>query len=252
MKAEIEKALAASSNSEIAKGLLQEFLSLQRNFALKQWRYSGLDAGHFVEWARRYLDLVQTGSITPLTSQLPKLNEVELKRLEGLSGDEGLRILVPRALFLINTMRNKRGIGHLSQVAANATDAALVLASCKWILSEFLRVGSNLSNEDTSWLVEKLSERHIDGFWSDEGVERILHVGLTLKEQMLFYLFNRSPTTIAALSAATGSASTYVRKVARDLDKRKLVVYEQSKNSVVILPTGERAAEDIIERRQLQ
>lgn len=249
MKPEIVKILEAVAPLKLAEGLVDSFISLESAFVLKQWKSGGLDAGHFVEMVRRFLDHVLLGSSAPVGVSLPALTEDELKRIAGRAGHESYRLLIPRVLFSIYGLRNKRGIGHVSEVAANGMDAALILASCKWVVAEIVRVSSNLSTDETTSLVERLSERYIDGFWSEEGIERILHTGLTVKEQILFYLFNRSPAGVEAIQGVVGSPIKYIRKSLREMDKARLVHFDEEGHRVILLPTGHRAAEVLIQSK---
>jgi hypothetical protein len=249
MKCEIVDILKASTTAEIAEGLVSAFLGVERSFVLKQWKTGGLDAGHFVEMARRYVDQALSGTYKPIGVSLSVLNEAELTRLARLSGHESYRLLIPRVLFSIYSVRNKRGIGHVSEVTANAMDANLILASCKWILSEMLRVTSSRTTEETSSLVNKLSERYIDGFWTEDGLERILHTGLSVRDQILFYLFNRSPASPTAIHKACGSDISYIKRTLKTLDGEKLVVYDAKASIATLLPTGYKKAETVVENK---
>jgi len=82
----------------------------------------GTRAGRFAEVMLRALQHALCGAHTPLTAQLPNF-KAECERLERLpasSGPEGLRILMPRALSFVYTMRNKRDFGHVHTRASQA------------------------------------------------------------------------------------------------------------------------------------
>jgi hypothetical protein len=251
MKAEITKILSAAAPSVLAEGIVESFVGLERAFVLKQWKVSGLDSGHFVEMVRRFIDHATLGSFTPIGTSLPPLNEDELKKIASRNGPESYRLLIPRALFAIYSLRNKRGIGHTSEVAANGMDASIILSACKWVLSEILRVCSNLSTSETSALVERLSERYIDGFWSQDGIERILVSGLTAREQILFYLFNRSPASPVAIEKASGAALPYIKKTLKKLHSERLVQYDAKAGNAILLPGGHLEAESLIKAKSL-
>src|SRR3546814_5131647 len=68
-----------------------------------------------------------TNTFTPFGTQLSNFKEEcdKLEKTAKSAGHESIRILIPRALNFLYTLRNKRGIGHESgDVDANEIDAA--------------------------------------------------------------------------------------------------------------------------------
>jgi hypothetical protein len=77
-----------------------------------------------------------------------------VRRLENATGSEAYRLHIPRALFTIYGLRNKRGVGHLGLVSPNYLDATLIVATCKWVLGEILRAESTLTFDETAAIVD--------------------------------------------------------------------------------------------------
>ena len=62
----------------------------------------------------RVLQNELTGTYTPLGTKLGSFDQecLKLERLPHTTGVEGLRVIMPRGLSFLYTLRNKRGIGH--------------------------------------------------------------------------------------------------------------------------------------------
>jgi DNA-binding transcriptional ArsR family regulator len=218
--------LEAASDSSLAGHILQTFKELEKNYFLRSWKTSALDAGHFIEAVRRFIDYKLFASYPAISKPLSALNDKELKRLESATGDDSYRLHIPRALLFAYGLRNKRGIGHLSMVSANYMDASAILATCKWVLAEILRLESTLSFDETAALVDQIIERPLPGIWETGGVRRILKSDLSMRDQILFLLLYESPQTETALRASTECKNqTYFRKLLRGLHDKRLIEY---------------------------
>ena len=165
METKAQTILEAATDSQLALSVIQTYKDLEKNYFLRAWKVTALDAGHFVETIRRFVDCKLFGSYTPIGTALSPLNDKELRRLEGMTGEDSYRLHIPRSLQFIYGLRNKRGIGHLSNVPPNYLDATVILACCKWILAEILRLESNLSFNDTVQIVDGVVERPVPGLW---------------------------------------------------------------------------------------
>ena len=185
MKTKAFKILEAASDKTLAASILATFMEVERNYYLRLWKTSELDAGHFVEAVRRFIDMRFTGTYTPIGKTLSSFNDAEIKRLESYTGAESYRIHIPRVLYSINGLRNKRGVGHLGLISPNYMDATFILSSCKWILAEILRQESSLKPEETSDLVEQVISRPLPGIWDLGAVRRILSTGMSLREDII-------------------------------------------------------------------
>src|SRR6266536_5243531 len=178
--------LEAASDLSLARLILQTFKELERNYFLRSWKTSALDAGHFIEAVRRFIDHKLFTSYTPISKPLSALNDKELKRLENAIGSDSYRLHIQRPLIFAYGLRNKRGVGHLSTFSPYYMDASAILAMCKWILAEILRLESTLSFDQTVALVDRIIERPLAGIWDTGVVRRILNTNLSIRDQILF------------------------------------------------------------------
>src|ERR1041385_8521434 len=123
----IESILKAGHPSDVVDALLTAYKEIESNYALRKWKASELDSGHFVEASRRLIENSLFGNYTPIGQSLPNFNDTVITRYENAAGDESYRILIPRVLKAIYNIRNKRGVGHVGPVSPNEMDSTLIL-----------------------------------------------------------------------------------------------------------------------------
>src|SRR5215813_181006 len=128
----IPSILSATLPKELVEALLTAYKEIETNYVHRKWKASELDAGHFVEAVRRIIEHRLLGTYTPLNKQLSQFTDKVLLQYQQASGDESYRLLVPRILYAIYGVRNKRGVGHLGAISPNEMDATLILYSVKW------------------------------------------------------------------------------------------------------------------------
>ena len=245
MKSKALKILESASDKTLAGFILTTFKEVEKHFFLRSWKTSELDAGHFVEAARRFIDFRLFGKYTPIGTTLPTFNNHELGRIENGTGSEAYRLHIPRALFAIYGLRNKRGVGHLGLISPNYLDATFIMATCKWVLGEFLRTESTMSFEETVAVVEHIVDRPLPGLWDIGGTRRILADGLSLRDQILFLLLAESPQQSEDLRHSTGySNAAYFNRLIRKLhDERHVECMDEG--TCHLSPKGRQLAERI-------
>lgn len=239
------------SNEILATCIIDSYKEVVENFVIERWKYAELDAGHFVEAVRRFLELKLFGTYTPLNQRLPNFSNAELTRYENATGDESYRILIPRTLYSIYCIRNKRGAGHLTGVSPNEMDATFIIYSVKWVLSELVRLNSTLSPDQTLALISSIVERQVDLIWKHEGITRILDTTISKNLQVLILLYDENTQSEEKLRKAVEYANaTNFRGVLRDFHSKRLLEYDSEKKICTITPKGLGLAEKIIKGRQ--
>jgi hypothetical protein len=239
--------LKASYPADVVDALISSYTEIENNFALGKWKASELDAGHFVEAARRMLESTLFGSHTPLGVELPKLTDKEMVRYENNSGDDEFRILIPRVLRSIYGIRSKRGIAHVGAVSPNEMDATLILYSTKWVFAEFIRKASGTSTTDAQRAVDAIIERRLSLLWKHNGLTRVLSKVGT-REQILVLLYDESGQSMDRLRNAIEYKNvTDFRAILRRLHTARLIEFAADQ-TCTISPKGIIAAEEIIRK----
>lgn len=242
----IEAALKAKYPPDACDALLNAYREIEENFSLQKWKATELDAGHFVEAARRLIEQELFGGHTPIGKSLPTFSDAELKRYENAPGDESFRMLIPRVLKSIFNIRNKRGIGHLGTISANEMDSTLIIYSVKWVLAEFVRLAAGTNPDASQRMIDSIVERRIGVLWKHEGITRVLESKMDTREQVLVLLFDSSPLREADLQRMIEyKNTTNFRKILKRLHAARLIDWTQG-GQAFITPKGSAAAEDVI------
>ncbi len=245
-----EGLLKAKYPAALVDALLAAYLEIERNYVLKKWKASELDSGHFVEASRRILEHELTGSHTPLNRALSSFTDAVLKQFESATGDESLRLLIPRALKAIYNIRNKRGVGHIGAVSPNEMDSTYILYTCKWVLAELVRLASGLQPHETQHVMDTIVERRISVLWKEADVTAVLDPGMSAKEQALVLLYDQSPQAEDELRAITEYKNpSKFRALLKELHRKKLI-FRADTGKCIILPPGITEAERILASRR--
>jgi hypothetical protein len=242
--------LQTGFDTNIATAILDAYKEIERNYVLRKWKPSELDAGHFVEAVRRALDHELTGTYRAFNRTLPPFDDNVLRSYEQQTGDQSYRLLIPRTLKAVYNIRNRRGVAHISDVSPNEMDATLILYTVKWVLAELLRLKSGLSPDQTQAMLDNIVERQCSLIWKEGNITWVLASSMTARDQILVLLYDTSPRTDSELQQiAEYTNPTNFKKILKRLHKQKLVFYHADGNCR-LSPNGIPVAEEIIRKHK--
>jgi hypothetical protein len=243
----IRDSLGPDAPQDVAVALEEKYLEVLRHYVRRNWKTSGLDAGHFVEAARRLVDFRLFGSYTKIGKQLPTFNESLLQKYRDGPGDESYRLLIPRQLWALNALRNKRSIGHLGAEPANEIDATMLLYGAKWVLGEFMRIAPQSDEAGARDLLHRIIERQEISIWREDDLIRVLDPKVQAREQVLLILaFTGDASENELRSHIAYKNPTNFRKILKRLDSSNLIAY--SPERCRISPTGIFEAEKLSQK----
>jgi hypothetical protein len=162
-KSPLEAALA-NVPPEFRNRIIKAYLALKSRHAENKHDAAGLSAGKLCEAVVRLLQYQLKKSFTSFGQQLANVSgECEsFTQLPKTAGNDSLRIVIPRAVSLLYTLRNKRGIGHVGgDVDANAIDGITIARVSDWMVCELIRLFHNMSLEEADALINSLASRDI-------------------------------------------------------------------------------------------
>ncbi len=246
----VYKILENAYNKDIAENIISSYTEIESNFVLEKWKPSELDSGHFVEAARRIIEYeLFGGSYTQFGKRLNNFNDSELQRYERqTSHHDSFRKFIPRALKAIYNIRNSRGVAHIGEVSPNEMDATYILYSCKWVLSEIVRLKTNLPIEETKKLIEEIVERRVEILWKEADFTRILNTRMYAKEKVLVLLFDKSPRKVGELQGIIEYKNdSDFADIIQNHHKNRLLEH-RSNGDCYISPTGIIEAENILKK----
>jgi len=235
--------------------ILKAYVGLKEAYSEQNFDACGLRAGRFCEVLLRWLQQELTGTHVPFGTKISNFKD-ECARLEAIpatTGHESIRVVIPRALNFLYTLRNKRGIGHEGgDVDANAIDAVTAVRIADWCICELVRLKYAISLEEAQAICDALAERQVPDIWEVFGKRRVLKSGLSYPEQTLLLLYSApdSAVPVEDLIAWTEYSNPvlYRRDVLRRLHRSRLIEYDEDLEVVTISPRGVKKVESEILR----
>jgi hypothetical protein len=188
MRAKIESSLAAQAPVQVVKALLDAYSELKDNFNFERFRPSELEGGRFAEAAIRVVQHLATGSHHPMGKPLPPFDKIlgTLETIPSAKAHDSLRIHIPRALWAIYGIRNRRDVGHIGgDVNPNRADAYFVIALCDWVLAELIRLTFSCSLVEAQAMVDNLVERKVPIIQDFAGFQKILRTDLSIPDRIM-------------------------------------------------------------------
>ncbi|HEX8397120.1 MAG TPA: hypothetical protein VF644_06820 [Pyrinomonadaceae bacterium] len=230
--------------------IIKHYIDLKSAFAEGQYDACGVRAGKFCETMIRFLQEHLTGKSTPFGQKISNLGDecAKFERIPAASFPESLRVMIPRALAFLYTLRNKRGIAHVGgEVDANEIDAVACLRIADWCLCELIRIFHALSLEEAQALLDAIAARQIPQIWTVVGKKRVLDNTLGYKDQTLLLLYSEQESGIPTSGIPVEDLfdwvehprqSDYRKDILRPLHSQRLIEYDQDTEVAIISPRG--------------
>ena len=231
--------------STLKRRTVKSYKDLKARVLEGEYDAVGVRAGRLAEVLVRVLQHILTGTYTPLTSKLGNFKR-ECDLLESqpaTSGPEGLRVLMPRALLFLYTLRNKRDFGHVGgEVDANEIDAATATRLADWCICEIVRVTHSIPIEDAQALCDAISERQLPWIWNVLGKKRVLNTTLGYREQALLLLYSEIQVAMPIEDLCDWiehpRMSNFRRDVLTRLHEDRLIEWDRETEMAIISPAG--------------
>jgi len=246
-------AALASVDPQFRTRIAKQYLNLKSGYVQGHHDRCGVQAGHLCESLFRFVQHRLTGTFIPFGTQIPNFID-ECRKLEQLpktAGPDGIRVVMPRALQFLYTLRTKRGFGHPSgdgALDANAIDAATCVRVADWCLSELIREVNALPIEEAQKILDAISARQLPAVWSVRGRYRVLDKSLDHVDQILLLLYFQSDGSATDHQLfdwiGHGHKTRFTRGILRPLHQERFIEYDQKTGTVVLSPTGTSSVEE--------
>jgi hypothetical protein len=232
---------------EIIEVFIENYVRALGEYRKGNWKYVGNEIGQYVECAYRMIDYKLTGKYIPLNDKLPNFNEIQLNKWENANSNIIIeyRIIIPRNLYAMYCIRNKRGMIHKNHIDPNYMDATYLCNSAKWVLAEFFRLSSNKSFDETIEIVNSIINREINLIWNSGSIIRILDSKMNCSNQVLCLLYVKNNQTTKELFKSTEYSNlTKFKGILKDLHNKRLIEYNNQ--ICTISPLGEKIVEELL------
>lgn len=228
--------------------LLDAFQQVVKNYAEHRWEPSELNGGKLCESAYTILEGYFSGTYKQ-RAQKPRDLVRACRNLEKEQGCRSARIQIPRMIIALYEIRNNRGVGHAGgSVNPNQMDATAVVYMSKWVVAELVRLLHGLTTEEAADIVEALMVREVSLVWRSGNKRRVLATGLSARKGTLLLLSGLSEARESDLASwlEQKRPADYRSKVLKPMHRERLIEYEQTAGTVMLLPPGVAAAELLI------
>jgi hypothetical protein len=200
MRTKIEASLVTQAPAPLVRALLDAYAELKDNFNFERFRPSELEGGRFAEAAIRIVQHLATGSHDLLGKPLSPFDKIvgALEKVPSANAHDSLRIHIPRALWTVYGVRNRRDVGHIGgDVNPNRADAYFVVALCDWVLAELIRLTFNCSLVEAQGMVDNLVERKIPIIQEFGGFPKILRSDMGIPDRILALTYRTGANGLA-------------------------------------------------------
>ena len=230
--------------SELATKLSEIYYNAVCEYKKRNWQYFGNEVGRFIEIAIRIIEFKTEGKYNGLEERLPIFNEKRIKDFEqsSICNNISFKILIPRQLYSMYTIRNKRGMIHINEIDPNYMDATLLINMQKWVLAEFIRNSSQLDYEESLNIIESIIAKEKSLIWIEGDILKILDNSLDLEEKILCILYYENNINEKRLfELSEYSNITRFKKKLQLMHKEQKINYSIDK--ITISPIGMNIAE---------
>lgn len=252
----IDQALTNIDNN-FRKKIISTYQEIKQRYfkAVYSFEYdsAGLSIGKFSETTLRFLQKELTGNYIPFGKHISNFNDEcqKVMNLPTTSGVESLRIIIPRALQYLYTIRGKRGIGHIGgDVEANRIDIETIVKICDWVICELIRVFHRLSLDEAQSIVNSISEKTLPEIWIVAGKKRVLSTNLDFKEKTLLLLYTSTENFEFDEDLFKwieySDFPMFKRSILIPLHKKKMIEYDRETSLAYLSPIGIKEVEEKI------
>lgn len=231
--------------------LIKSYVDLKQNSVEGRHDPAGMAAGKFCEVALRFLQHKVHGTSTSFGTRINNFAD-ECRRLTAApvtSGNDSERVVLPRALNFLYTMRNKRGIGHVGgDVDANAIDIATMARTADWVMCELIRINHGVSLEEAQDTVDGISVRQLPMIWEVGGKKRVLKDGVKAKDQAPLLLYSSLDSAILLEDLASwveySNPRMFKTAIIKGLHKQRFLEFDPDSEAVILSPKGAKYVEE--------
>lgn len=176
--------------------LQTEFQKLHQQYFLGKWGPAQLNGGRFGEVILRIVEYKDTNTFTPVGTQLNR-KQIVNNVAQNTALPKSLRLQIPILAELVMDFRNDRNVGHLSTIDVNEMDSAFVLNSANWIVSELIRLETQMSPADAQAEIKKIIERKVPIIEEIGGRLKCLNQKLDAKTKAVVFCYQKYPKAIS-------------------------------------------------------
>ena len=230
--------VADSHKEEVVDRLLTCYLNIRAEYKKHNWKNCMSECGQAIECLLILVENRVLDRDLNLSSFRGNFDEKKLSDFaKAPDKQDEYRLVLPRALFFMMCIRNKRGAIHVSGHQASKMDAQIMQSMVKWCLSEIFRLSSKLSFEETTEKIESIMSTEIEPIWDTGRGLRISEPSIKTPQKVLRLLYEKNgQSDLELLCAIDYKNKSRFKKILKGLHRKGAIDYRDGK--CVISPTG--------------
>ena len=185
------KELSPPLEKQLVQQLLDEFVSLEKRFVLRDWEPATLDGGQFSEAASRIIYHRDSGNLNLRKAVDDCLKYVEDPKNQNSHSfpDRKSSLHLCKIIRGVYKLRSDRGAVHIDPTyTANHLDSRLIIENARWILAEIIRIFWRGSRDQVATAIRQIVEYDIPAIGDFEGRFLVQRVDCTVEEEILILL----------------------------------------------------------------
>lgn len=188
-KSKLLSSIAPPLDLSLATQLLDEYVSLERRFVLRDWEPAELDGGQFAEVLARIIYHQDSGTLNATRTLDDCLKHIENDAAPHLVEPRHSAIHLGKVLRTIYKLRSQRGAIHItSRYSANHADARLITECVRWCMTETLRLFWSGERESAARAIRELLQFDVPCIGKFEDTLIVQRTDLSAEEEILILL----------------------------------------------------------------
>lgn len=231
--------------------IVKEYLNVKIRFRKGDFDSSGLSCGKFCEENLRMLQHTLTGTHVGFAEEIRNFQGeiIKLEKVDKVVGNNSLRVIIPRALAFLYTLRNKRNIGHSGgEVEANQIDSLTIGKISDWVICELIRIFHDKSLEEAQQIVDFISSREIPVIWEVNGKKRVLKENSSAKEKVMLLTYSQEEQGVFFEDLISWveyqNKTDFKSKVLNPLHREGMIEFDKELNMIFLSPKGSKKVEE--------
>ena len=220
----------------LAEQLIDEFVSNERRYVLRDWGPAMLDGGQFAEAAARIIYHQDSGSLDRRRSVdrcLKYAEDPEGKNQHNYPSRKSA-LHSSRVIRTIYKFRSDRGAIHIDpEYSANQVDSKLVIECVRWLMAEILRLFWQKDSAAVAAAIRDIAQFEVPVIGEYEGRLLVERPDCTAEEEILILLHHAGE---AGLSRA--ELGVYVQKAPSSVTQALTRLVSPANRQVVSLTSG--------------
>jgi hypothetical protein len=235
-KSKVLAALCPPLDRGLTEALIDEFVSQEKRYVLRDWGPATLDGGQFAEAAARIVYHQDSGNLNARKQLDDCLEYVEdpTNKNKHAFPEKRAALHLAKVLRTLYKLRSQRGAVHIDpQYTANHIDSRLVLECVRWVFSELLRIFWTKSRSDVAATIRELAQFEVPVVGKFGDILLVQRPDCTAEEEILLLLHYAGDAGMPR-----SDLSKFVKKSAASISTAVARLESASRREIVRLPNG--------------